>query len=262
MSRNSGSIEQQGSPRLERLAVEAAELWSRFTQSRLYVQVLLSLLLVALSYAVVLVPGAYADRAQSGLNWLVTHDTDFAGKVSQVREWIQDHKGLPQAVSALRAGWSTRLGEWRKALVPPTAPAATTGNGPVMPVKGAVLYGYGWLPEDVRDDFHFGIDLVAPLQTAVVAVRDGVVVRTGFDPNLGQLIEIDHGDVVALYAQVSTVKAKAGTRVRRGEQIAVIAKASGVEKDEMPHLHFELRPAGRSEQIDPAHYLGLGGNKI
>jgi murein DD-endopeptidase MepM/ murein hydrolase activator NlpD len=131
-----------------------------------------------------------------------------------------------------------------------------------MPVQGEVLYGYGWLPQGRK--VHEGLDLSASIGDKVVAISDGTVVRVGSDRALGAFVEIDHGFVVALYGQISGATVKASDTVKQGQKLAAVAKPTGQEGDDAPHLHLEVRVKRGGNPVDPSPYLPggetLGGN--
>lgn len=133
---------------------------------------------------------------------------------------------------------------------------------PLQPVEGSVLWEFGWLPQGVGEEFHEGMDYLAKAGTPVVAILDGTVTAVRHQTRMGTVVEIRHDDVVAVYAQVEAVEVRAGDEVRRGQMIAAVARSSGVEENNPPHLHFEIRPLATGEPVDPASYLGLGGKKL
>jgi murein DD-endopeptidase MepM/ murein hydrolase activator NlpD len=96
---------------------------------------------------------------------------------------------------------------------------------------------------------HQGIDLAAPAGSHVLAVGDGVIVRTA--PGLGKIVrklrldvptawDFSHRRVDAIvYADLGTPLVQPGDRVRKGDPIALVDKAGFV--------HFavkEARPSG------------------
>jgi murein DD-endopeptidase MepM/ murein hydrolase activator NlpD len=96
---------------------------------------------------------------------------------------------------------------------------------------------------------HQGTDLAAPPGSHVLAVGDGVIVRT--DPGLGKIVRklrldvpgawgLGHRRVNAVvYADLGTPLVQPGDRVRKGDSIALVDKAGFV--------HFavkETRPSG------------------
>ena len=109
-------------------------------------------------------------------------------------------------------------------------------------------------------DEHDGTDFVCPIGTPVVAAAPGVVtlVRDRWLRG-GLTVTVDHGAGVSTqYTHLSRVLAPVGTRVARGEVIA-LSGASGIDLTLFfpwvaPHVHFMVWHAGRP--VDP--FLSAG----
>lgn len=97
---------------------------------------------------------------------------------------------------------------------------------------------------------HSGIDIAAPVGTAVRAMAAGEVTDVREDEMLGWVIEIAHGSYVASYCNVQEgVSVKVGDTVGIGDQIGGVGQQARLEIGDEPHLHLELRKGG--ETIDP-----------
>jgi len=89
---------------------------------------------------------------------------------------------------------------------------------------------------------HKGIDLTAPIGTAVFAALDGQVVMAGKHKQYGNYVVVDHGNGVAtLYAHHKLNLVHEGDIVRRGQKIAEVGRTGNATG---PHLHFELKVDG------------------
>ncbi|NWJ41509.1 MAG: peptidoglycan DD-metalloendopeptidase family protein [Geothrix sp.] len=89
---------------------------------------------------------------------------------------------------------------------------------------------------------HRGVDLTAPIGTAVFAALDGQVVLSGKHKQYGNYVVIEHGNGVAtLYAHHRLNLVQAGEIVRRGQKIAEVGRTGNSTG---PHLHFELKIDG------------------
>lgn len=201
--------------------------------SRLFVQVLLSLGLVGLALLVMPEPAGPLGRIQQELRAAVS-EFDIKAKAGEARQWVTDR------------GWLV----WSQAV--------PVGGGNLLPVQGAVISEFGW----GDGGFHEGVDLGVPVGSPVVALNAGTVVRVGHDKDLGQVVEIDHGDILARYGQVEQVGVKAGERVKRGQHLAVVARPVGRERSLGGHLHLEIRPLATQNGVDPVYHLPRGGRKI
>lgn len=104
--------------------------------------------------------------------------------------------------------------------------------------------------------FHRGVDLAAPLDSPVHAIRSGRVAEVGTHRGLGRFVELSHrGRLRSLYAHLSTVSVRPGARVRQGAVIGTVGKTGNARHRWItPHLHLEVRRG--AELVDPQS-LGL-----
>ena len=100
-------------------------------------------------------------------------------------------------------------------------------------------------------DFHLGVDLRASSGTWVYASDGGEVVFAGYNGSYGYLIKIKHdnGDYT-YYAHLSKIAVSSGTRVYKGQYIALSGATGNVTG---AHLHFEIRKNGST--VNPVSYL-------
>lgn len=132
------------------------------------------------------------------------------------------------------------------------------GFSPLMPVEGSITKEFSLkhsFNEQTGDwRAHGGIDIEASAAAPVFAVEDGAVVSCYTDPLWGNVIEIDHGEYISVYKNLSTlIMVKEGDSVTRGEKISGVGETSTTEKG-APHLHFELYCYG--ELVDPLSLIG------
>lgn len=89
---------------------------------------------------------------------------------------------------------------------------------------------------------HRGVDLNAPIGTAVYAAMDGQVILSGKHKQYGNFVVVEHGNGVAtLYAHHRLNLVHEGEIVRRGQKIAEVGRTGNSTG---PHLHFELKIDG------------------
>lgn len=92
---------------------------------------------------------------------------------------------------------------------------------------------------------HVGIDISASHGTPILAAAKGRVVRAGWAPGLGQMVEIDHGfGYVTRYGHASKLLVRVGQQVDRGSIIAQVG-STGIATG--PHVHYEVRLNGQPQ---------------
>lgn len=111
---------------------------------------------------------------------------------------------------------------------------------------------YGWRIHPIRHTkiFHAGIDIGVPMGTPIHALKDGTVIYASWMSGYGNVVMIDHGDLISLYAHNSSLTVQVGDSVKGGQ---VISYSGSTGNSTGPHLHFEIRlPDGNT--IDPMPY--------
>ena len=85
----------------------------------------------------------------------------------------------------------------------------------------------------------------------IFAAAGGVVVFSGYHPQYGNMVEIDHGnDFLSRYGHASKLFVKEGEVVMRGRKIAEVGSTG---RSTGSHLHFEVRYRGVAQ--NPARFL-------
>ncbi len=104
--------------------------------------------------------------------------------------------------------------------------------------------------------YHNGIDMAAPLGTAVHAAADGTITYAGTQSDGAVVVKIRHDDgYTSLYAHLDpSLPVAVGQRVTAGQTIGQVG-VTGVTTG--PHLHFGLYTSGGTA-VDPAQYLAAG----
>ena len=112
----------------------------------------------------------------------------------------------------------------------------------ISPLKGQVSSEFNPATK------HFGIDLIAPKNTPVQAVKEGYVIMADWTLETGYTIAIQHNNnLVTFYKHNSGLLKQVGNYVRTGEPIAIIGNTGSQSSG--PHLHLELWHNGKP--IDP-----------
>lgn len=127
-------------------------------------------------------------------------------------------------------------------------PVPTDGVFFYKPVNGVVSSHYD---ANVR---HYGVDLVAAPKESVLATLDGTVVFSGFDPNFGNVIQVQHKNgFLSIYKHNELLLKEVGDRVVAGEAIALVGNTGKLSTG--PHLHFELWYKGGP--VNPEEYIAF-----
>lgn len=119
--------------------------------------------------------------------------------------------------------------------------------------KGWVSSNFGTRmhPMTGKKQFHRGVDIPGKVGADVLAVADGVVIRSVKSGNYGWVIEIDHGDdYTTLYSHNRRNSVIEGETVVKGQAIAEIGSTG---RSTGPHVHFEVLKNER--HINPVKYL-------
>jgi len=112
-------------------------------------------------------------------------------------------------------------------------------------------FGHRIDPFTGQSVLHEGLDFPAATGTPIVAAASGKVVFSGWHPQYGKMLEIDHGGgFLTRYAHVSQFAASEGDLVVRGQQVASVGSTG---RSTGPHLHFEVRLNGVPQ--DPVRFL-------
>jgi murein DD-endopeptidase MepM/ murein hydrolase activator NlpD len=121
------------------------------------------------------------------------------------------------------------------------------------PVTGTITSPFGWRsnPFGGAPEFHQGLDIAAPSGTTVTAAAGGTIIMAQWYGGYGNYILIDHGGGYSTgYGHLSAIYVSVGQSVQRGQAIGAVGSTG---QSTGPHLHFEVRIAGKP--VDPAPRL-------
>ena len=114
------------------------------------------------------------------------------------------------------------------------------------PVLSSVTSPYGFRTLNGNREFHYGIDLRAPIGTPIAA-SDGGTIRFagrlgGINASYGNLVIVTHPNgYETYYAHLDSISVCANDRIYQGQILGfsgITGKVTG------PHLHFEIRKNG------------------
>jgi murein DD-endopeptidase MepM/ murein hydrolase activator NlpD len=123
-----------------------------------------------------------------------------------------------------------------------------------MPVENSwISSGFGWRASPIsgKKRFHRGADVPGKHGADVLAVADGIVVRSEMVADFGNVVEINHGEgLTTLYGHNSKNLVSIGESVMKGDSIA---KVGSTGRSTGPHVHFEVRKYGKA--LNPRPFL-------
>jgi murein DD-endopeptidase MepM/ murein hydrolase activator NlpD len=150
------------------------------------------------------------------------------------RELIDEKRLEEPTTRVVAVGTKTR---------PPTMATGTFIN----PTRGRVSSNFGMR----NGRRHLGIDVAAPIGTALKASDAGRVSFAGTSGAYGKLIIIDHENgYQTYYAHMNSFSVKAGTRVHKDQQIGTVGNTG---RSTGPHVHFEIRKNGTP--LNPRNFV-------
>ena len=119
----------------------------------------------------------------------------------------------------------------------------------VWPAAGTISSGYGLR----QGRMHHGIDITKDNGKDIVAAATGIVTFSGRKKGYGNLIILNHGNgIKTYYAHNAELYIRKKSKVRQGQ---LIAKMGATGKVKGPHLHFEIRINGKSQ--NPLRFLPI-----
>jgi murein DD-endopeptidase MepM/ murein hydrolase activator NlpD len=122
------------------------------------------------------------------------------------------------------------------------------------PVHGRISSRYGMRLHPVyrRRMMHTGLDIAAPYGSSIRAALQGRVTFVGWKGGYGKTVVIEHPNgYETLYGHCSTILVNRGQIVKKGERVAKVG-STGVSTG--PHVHFEVRKAGKRTNPESVLY--------
>ncbi len=114
------------------------------------------------------------------------------------------------------------------------------------PISGIISEGYN------PNSNHYAVDVVAPKDSPVKAIANGIVIFSEWTADTGYVIIIEHEDgLLSIYKHNGSLTKKQGEVVRAGEVIASVGNTG--ELTTGPHLHFEIWNNGTP--VNPTDFI-------
>ena len=123
----------------------------------------------------------------------------------------------------------------------------------IWPVSGWVTSEFGRRtnPFGRRAEFHTALDIATKLGAPVQAPADGIVANVEKRPDMGLMIQVEHGrGIQTLYAHLFRSVVSKGQVVKRGEVIGYVGNSG---RSTGAHLHYSVSLNG--VYVNPRKYL-------
>ena len=135
-----------------------------------------------------------------------------------------------------------------KTTTPPPTYNPPQGTGSlVMPMSGSVVTNFG--QEKIAGIRSNGIEIRGSVGQTVKAADSGNVIYSGSLNNLGNVVIIDHGNLITVYGNLSGVSVSKGQKVSKGQSIGTLGRDINREAN----LYFETRKG--VNPVNPMNYL-------
>ncbi|MDU1954475.1 MAG: peptidoglycan DD-metalloendopeptidase family protein [Peptoniphilus lacydonensis] len=183
------------------------------------------------------------EKAESNWNSLDSEISRLQKEITEQKKKEQEAARLAQQRNATRVNVDMSVSSGPR-----------NGQKYSWPVPGhysiSSPYGYRIHPILGYAKFHSGVDIPAPSGTPIVAAKSGTVIMSKLMSGYGNVVMIDHGDTVTVYAHCSAVNVSVGESVKEGDVISFVG-TTGLSTG--PHLHFEVRVNGST--VNPLGYI-------
>ncbi|MBC7158558.1 MAG: M23 family metallopeptidase [Porphyrobacter sp.] len=199
--------------------------------------------LASLALGLVALPAQANETATAAqITGAVAADAGGARGDAEFQELFASWKAIESARPAVQASGI---------IAAPVARVAVPSRMPVDGVRLSSDYGMRSHPVLGGRRAHNGVDLAGASGTPVYATADGLVARADYYGSYGNYIQIEHGgELQTRYAHLSGFAVGAGQRVVKGQLIGYVGSTG---RSTGPHLHYEVRVAGRP--VDPRPYM-------
>lgn len=130
---------------------------------------------------------------------------------------------------------------------------------PMIPGTYNISSGYGDREDPVyrgASDFHYGLDFASGGNNPILAISDGIVIKTmnEIKGGYGYFVQIHHGlGFKTLYAHCSQILVQEKQFVNRKDTIALVGKTGKATGN---HLHYEVS-IGLEKPINPLPFIRL-----
>ena len=130
---------------------------------------------------------------------------------------------------------------------------------PIDIEPATIVKQFGLVKKEETQEFHKGVDILAPQGTEVKSVSDGIVVGLSEHEGgvHGKFVEIRYKNTTVIYGNLGSVDVKKGKEIKKGEKIGT----AGGTTEEGEVVHFELYTEKTKAPIDPSSLFDTTGTQ-
>lgn len=130
---------------------------------------------------------------------------------------------------------------------------------PMAKESARIVSGFGLRDHPILKErrMHNGIDIAAPVGTAVIATASGRVVKTEEKPGYGRNCLVEHRfGFQTLYGHMVRMVVGENNYLQKGDVVGYVGNTG---LSEAPHLHYEVRKNGKP--LNPSYFIFEGLTK-
>lgn len=127
---------------------------------------------------------------------------------------------------------------------------------------GGAVSGGGGVPAGGLVAMRHGnaVDVYVPSGSGVLAYESGQITATGSKGKCGNLVTVQHQDGSSgVYCHLDAIEVVKGDQVVKGQKLGTVGN-SGLSSKSRPHLHFEVRKDGRTDNTQARLGVAVDGN--
>jgi murein DD-endopeptidase MepM/ murein hydrolase activator NlpD len=201
---------------------------------------------IFLSYAFLIPSALEYRRYKTGIDSYKAQEIQLKQLLRDVNEMKEFNTYMRELVGLDLAAEYGEYSDLEKLIDSPDIPMYLSGIPELSPAKGIITKKFMSGPRR-----HYGIDIAGKRGDPVSACADGLVVFSGWTPELGNMVVISHpDDYISVYGHNDRLIVRERQSVKKGELIALLG-STGYSTG--PHLHFEIWHCGHA--IDPQQII-------
>ncbi|KGG79416.1 hypothetical protein Y919_12190 [Caloranaerobacter azorensis H53214] len=203
---------------------------------KLFYQLLVSIIIILLIIFIKSFNTNFTNNAIRLVENTLKYDYDFKKLGHKILKYAKGSgKELDKAVSVFKYKNNTKIYSFS------------------TPAMGIVYKKFGQIKKGNTTIFHRGVDILSKDKN-VYSIGEGIVGEIYKDRILGKCIQIDFGEIDAVYAHLDKIYVKVGQKVTKGEILGTLKEDISGHKI----LHFEIWK--NDAPVNPLDYINISNS--